>query len=45
MRWHGYDFGIVGKVGKNTFFATEQANYLAYLEANAPKYRVFCVLI
>jgi hypothetical protein len=39
-----YDIGIVGKVGKNAFVATEQVNYLEYAETNSPKYRVFCVL-
>jgi hypothetical protein len=41
MHWLGYDIGIVGK---NKFVTTVQVNYLAYVETNTPKYRVFCVL-
>jgi hypothetical protein len=44
MHWLGYDIRIVGKVGRNTSVMTLQVNYLAHVETNAPKYRVFCVL-
>jgi hypothetical protein len=30
MHWLGYDVGIVGMVGKNTFVMTLQVNCLAY---------------
>jgi hypothetical protein len=43
MHWIGYDIAIVGKVGRSTFVVTVQVHYLAYVEANTPKYRVFCV--
>jgi hypothetical protein len=29
MHWLGYDIGIAGKFGKNTFVVTKQVNYLA----------------
>jgi hypothetical protein len=43
---HGfrYDFGIVGKVRRNTFVVTVKVNYLEYVETNTPKYRFFCLL-
>jgi hypothetical protein len=42
--WDGNNIEIVGKIGKNTFVVTEQVIYLAYVETNTPKYRVFCYL-
>jgi hypothetical protein len=44
MDWLGNDIGIVWKIGKNACVATVQVNYLAYVEMNTPKYRVFCSL-
>jgi hypothetical protein len=44
MHWLRYDIGMDGKVGRNTFVLTEQVNYLAYVETNTLKYRVFCIL-
>jgi hypothetical protein len=44
MHWLGYNIGIIGKVGRNTYVVTVQVNYPAYVETNAPKYRVFCIL-
>jgi hypothetical protein len=40
MHWLGYDIGIVGK---NTLVVTVMVNYLAYVETNTPKYRVFYI--
>jgi hypothetical protein len=40
MHWLGYDIGMVRK---GTFVATVQVNYLANVETDTPKYRVFCV--
>jgi hypothetical protein len=42
MHWHGYDIGVVGKVGKNPFVATVQVNYLAYVETNTRMYSFLC---
>jgi hypothetical protein len=36
MHWPGYDIGILGKVGRNTFVVTVKVNYLAYVEATTP---------
>jgi hypothetical protein len=32
MHWLGYDTGIVGKAGKNSFVVTVWINYFAYVE-------------
>jgi hypothetical protein len=39
MHWIWYDFGIVGKVGRNVFVSPVQLNCLAYVET-----RTLCVL-
>jgi hypothetical protein len=44
MHWLGYDIGIVGKVGRNTFVVTVKVNCLAHVEATTAKYRVLCTL-
>jgi hypothetical protein len=44
MNWLGYDIGIVGKDGKNTFVVTVEVNYLACVETTTLKCRVSCVL-
>jgi hypothetical protein len=44
IHWLGYDNGIVRKVERNTFVATVQVNYVAYIETDTPNYRLFCAL-
>jgi hypothetical protein len=41
MHWFGNDIEIVAKVGRNSFVVTVKVNFLAYVETNVPKYRVF----
>jgi hypothetical protein len=40
MHWFGYDIEIVGKVGRTIFVVNVQANNLACVETNAPKFSV-----
>jgi hypothetical protein len=34
---------LLGRLGRIHFFVMGQVNYLAYVEINIPKYRVFCI--